>query len=104
MDESYLKTVVKYKAKGKKSGKSFDAIVTEAFKEKYITVEVEGMTPLVLKWDPWDSLMYTGEFFGHIVTCDFKVETDFTTEKPGQGTQPSVKAERKKSGRPESKR
>ncbi len=101
MDESYLKTVVKYKAKGKKSGKSFDAIVTEAFKEKYITVEVEGMTPLVLKWD---SFMYTGEFFGNSVTCDFKVETNFTTEKPGQGTQPSVKAERKKSGRPESKR
>jgi hypothetical protein len=101
MDESNLKIVVKYTQKGKKSGKSYDATVTEAFKEKYITVEVEGMTPLVLRWD---SFMYVGEFFGHNVTCDYKVERDFKANKISGSSQPYISIERKKSGRPESKR
>ena len=34
MDEEYLKTIVKYKAKGNKNFKNYDAIVTEAVKGK----------------------------------------------------------------------
>ena len=40
MDEEYLKTIVKYRAKGNKNFKNYDAIVTEAVKGKYITVEI----------------------------------------------------------------
>jgi hypothetical protein len=101
MDESNLKVVVKYTQKGNKTFKNYDAIVTEAFKEKYITIEIEGMAPLVLRWD---SFMYVGEFFGHNVTCDYKVERDFTAKKISASSQPYISIERKKSGRPESKR
>ena len=43
MNESKLKTTVKYKAKGNKTFKDYDAIVTEAVKGQSITVEIEGI-------------------------------------------------------------
>ena len=61
MNESKLKTTVKYKAKGNKTFKDYDAIVTEAVKGQYITVEIEGMTgQFILEWD---SFMYVADLF-----------------------------------------
>ena len=102
MDESKLKTTVKYKAKGNKTFKDYDAIVTEAVKGQSITVEIEGIGftggCIVLLWD---SFMYTADFFGHTVTCDFKVTRNFTAKKVSENSnQPTVVVKRKQSGKP----
>ena len=97
MNESKLKTVVKYRAKGNKTFKDYDATVTEAFKEQYITIEIEGMTgQFILEWD---SFMYAADFFGHTVTCDFKITRDFTAKKVTTGGKSSLVVKRKQSGK-----
>ena len=97
MDEEYLKTIVKYRAKGNKNFKNYDAIVTEAVKGKYITVEIEGMGGYMILL--WDSFMYVADFFGHTVTCDYKVTRDFTAKKGTTGGQSSLVVKRKQSGK-----
>ena len=98
MNESKLKTIVKYKAKGNKTFKDYDAIVTEAVKGQSITVEIEGMGGYIVLL--WDSFMYTADFFGHTVTCDYKVTRDFTTKKVSENSnQPTVVVKRKQSGK-----
>ena len=99
MDESKLKTIVKYKAKGNKTFKDYDAIVTEAVKGQSITVEIEGMGGYIVLL--WDSFMYAADFFGHTVTCDFKVTRNFTAKKVSENSnQPTVVVKRKQSGKP----
>ena len=99
MNESKLKTVVKYKAKGNKTFKDYDAIVTEAVKGQYITVEIEEMIGQFSL--EWDSFMYVGDFFGNTVTCDFKVTRNFTAKKVSENSnQPTVVVKRKQSGKP----
>ena len=99
MDESKLKTIVKYKAKGNKTFKDYDAIVTEAVKGQSITVEIEGMGGYIVLL--WDSFMYVADFFGNTVTCDFKVTRNFTAKKVSENSnQPTVVVKRKQSGKP----
>jgi hypothetical protein len=99
MDESKLKTIVKYKAKGNKTFKNYDAIVVEAIKGRHITVEIEGMIGQFSL--AWDSFMYVADFFGNTVTCDFKVTRDFTAKKVSENSnQPTVVVKRKQSGKP----
>ena len=99
MDESKLKTIVKYRAKGNKTFKDYDAIVTEAIKGQYITVEIEGMGGYIVLL--WDSFMYVADFFGNTVTCDFKVTRNFTAKKVSENSnQPTVVVKRKQSGKP----
>ena len=80
-----------------------DANVLEGFKEKYIKVELEenGMDHVFdLKWN---GFMYEGKFLDMTMTCDFKVERDFSAVKTRQGRTESgvpVVLERKKSGYP----
>ena len=97
MDESKLKTIVKYKAKGNKTFKDYDAIVTEAVKGQSITVEIEGMGGYIVLL--WDSFMYVADFFGNTVICDYKVTRDFTAKKVTTGGQPSLIVKRKQSGK-----
>ena len=97
MDEEDLKTIVKYRAKGNKNFKNYDAIVTEAIKGKYITVEIEGMGGYMILL--WDSFMYVNDFFGNTVTCDYKVTRDFTAKKTTTGGQSSLVVKRKQSGK-----
>ena len=98
MDESKLKTTVKYKAKGNKTFKDYDAIVTEAVKGQSITVEIEGMGGYIVLL--WDSFMYVADFFGNTVTCDFKVTRNFTAKKVSENSnQPTVVVKRKQSGK-----
>ena len=99
MDESKLKTIVKYKAKGNKTFKDYDAIVTEAVKEQSITVEIEGMGGYIVLL--WDSFMFVSDIFGNTITCDYKVTRDFTTKKVSENSnQPTVVVKRKQSGKP----
>jgi len=97
MDEEDLKTIVKYRAKGNKNFKNYDAIVTEAIKGKYITVEIEGMGGYMILL--WDSFMYVNDFFGNTVTCDFKITRDFTAKKVTTGGKSSLVVKRKQSGK-----
>ena len=98
MDESKLNTIVKYKAKGNKTFKDYDAVVLEAVKGQYITVEIEGMAPLKLRWnDP----VYEGDVFGNKVNCTYEHVRDFTAKLVTTSTgQPSERVQRKKSGFP----
>ena len=98
MNESKLKTIVKYRAKGNKTFKDYDAIVTEAVKGQSITVEIEGMGGYIVLL--WDSFMYVADFFGNTVMCDYKVTRDFTTKKVSENSnQPTVVVKRKQSGK-----
>ena len=99
MNESKLKTVVKYRAKGNKTFKDYDAIVTEAVKGQYITVEIEGMGGYIVLL--WDSFMYVADLFGNTVTCDYEVTRNFTAKKVSENSnQPTVVVKRKQSGKP----
>ena len=98
MDESNLNTIVKYKAKGNKTFKEYDAIVIEAVKGKYITVEIAGMSTLQLKWDD-SAFIYAGDIFGNKLTCTYEHERDFTAKQVTTGSgEPSEVITRKKSG------
>ena len=96
MDEENLKTIVKYKAKGNKNFKNYDAIVTEAVKGKYITVEMDMVGYIVLLWD---SFMFVSDIFGNTITCDYKVTRDFTAKKVTTGGKSSLVVKRKQSGK-----
>ena len=96
MNESKLKTVVKYRAKGNKTFKDYDAIVTEAVKGKYITVEMDMVGYIVLLWD---SFMFVSDIFGNTITCDYKVTRDFTAKKVTTGGKSSLVVKRKQSGK-----
>ena len=99
MNESKLKTIVKYRAKGNKTFKDYDAIVTEAVKGQSITVEIEGMDGYIVLL--WDSFMYVADFFGNTVICDYKVTRNFTAKKVSENSnQPTVVVKRKQSGKP----
>ena len=99
MNESKLKTVVKYRAKGNKTFKDYDAIVIEAIKGQYITVEIEEMIGQFSL--EWDSFMYVADFFGNTVTCDYEVTRNFTAKKVSENSnQPTVVVKRKQSGKP----
>ena len=97
MDESKLKTIVKYKAKGNKTFKDYDAIVTEAVKGQSITVEIEGMGGYIVLL--WDSFMFVSDIFGNTITCDYKVTRDFTAKKVTTSGQSSLVVKRKQSGK-----
>ena len=97
MDEEDLKTIVKYRAKGNKNFKNYDAIVTEAVKGKYITVEIEGMGGYMILL--WDSFMFVSDIFGNTITCDYKVTRDFTAKKVTTGGKSSLVVKRKQSGK-----
>ena len=100
MDAEDLKTIVKYRAKGNKTFKDYDAIVTEAVKGKSITVEIEGVGftggYIVLLWD---SFMFVSDIFGNTITCDYKVTRDFTAKKVTTGGKSSLVVKRKQSGK-----
>ena len=99
MNESKLKTVVKYRAKGNKTFKDYDAIVTGAVKGQYIIVEIEGMIGQFSL--EWDSFMYVADLFVNTVTCDYEVTRNFTAKKVSENSnQPTVVVKRKQSGKP----
>lgn len=97
-----IQTVLNIQTSKKKSTK-VDANVVEGFKQKYIKVELEenGIDHVFdLKWN---GFMYEGKFMSMVITCDFKVERDFSAVKTKQGVKESgtpVVLHKKRSGYP----
>ncbi len=79
-----------------------NAKVIEAFKNKYVKVDIDDHAFHLL----WDSgSKYVGNFLETVLSCEYTVEKDFTAVIKKQGLDlPPIKVNRKKSGRPESLR
>ena len=77
-----------------------EALVVEGFNEKYIKVDLvdEDDHVFTLKWN---GFMYEGRFLEMTMTCQYKVERDFSASrtKTGTGLKP-VRLQRRTSGRP----
>jgi len=80
-----------------------NAKVVEAFKKKYVNVELDDHI-FHLLWDADDS-KYVHKFLDIVLSCKYEVQKDFTAVIKKQGYDlPPIKVNRKKSGRPESLR
>ena len=79
-----------------------EALVVEAFKERYIKVDLVDEDDHVFELK-WNGFMYEGTFLEMSMTCQFKVERDFSIIKTthNSGLKPTV-VRRSKSGRPAS--
>ena len=77
-----------------------EAMVVEAFKEKYIKVDIVDEADHVFELR-WNGFMYEGKFLDMTMTCQYKVEKDFSAIKTarGSGLKPTV-VRRSRSGRP----
>ena len=78
------------------------ALVVEAFKEKYIKVDLVDEDDHYFKLN-WDGEKYEGNFFGTTLTCQYDVTRDFkadisATNRNESG--PTVYAKRSNGGRP----
>ena len=72
----------------------------EAFKEKYIKVDIVDEADHVFELR-WIGFMYEGKFLDMTMTCQYKVEKDFSAVKTTHGTDLQAPVViRKKSGRP----
>ena len=99
----FLKTVVSVKA-GRKKVYENDAYVVEAFREKYIKVNLTDMEDHHFQLN-WNGFMYEGNFFGTTLTCQYDVTRDFKVDilpKPEQqgDSAPIVSVTRSSGGRP----
>ena len=76
------------------------ATVIEAFKEKYIKIDLHDEDDHVFELK-WNGFMYEGKFLDMVMSCQYTVEKDFSAVKTTHGTdlQPTF-VRRKKSGRP----
>ena len=103
-DGESLKTVVKVKS-GRKKVYENQAHVVEAFREKYIKVDLVDEEDHYFNLN-WDGKQYEGNFFGTTLTCQYDVTRDFKTDKSApqikQQTEsgPVVHAMKSTGGRP----
>ena len=100
-DVKTIETTVSVKS-GRKKLYDNRAMVVEAFREKYIKVDIADEDDHHFKLN-WDGEKYEGNFFGTTLTCQYDVARDFkadisapTRNEVGQ----TVHAERSKGGRP----
>ena len=77
------------------------ALVVEAFKEKYIKVELVDEDDHYFKLN-WDGEKYEGNFFGTRLACQYDVTRDFKADisAPQDESGPTVYANRSNGGRP----
>ena len=77
-----------------------EAIVIEAFKEKYIKVTLDGEGNHIFELK-WNGFMYEGKMLDMSMTCQYNVEKDFSAVKTTHGTgfKASV-VRRSRSGKP----
>ena len=97
-----IQTILNIQISKRKSTKK-NANVLEGFKQKYIKVELEENGIDHVFDLRWNGFMYEGKFLDMTMTCDYKVERDFSAVKTRQGrieTGVPVVLERKKSGYP----
>ena len=96
-----LKTIVNVKS-GRKKLYENEAHVVEAFREKYIKVDLVDEDDHYFKLN-WNGEQYEGNFFGTTLTCQYDVTRDFkadisATNRNESG--PTVYAKRSNGGRP----
>jgi|TARA_B100000959_G_scaffold261586_1_gene299254 hypothetical protein len=77
-DGESLKTTVNVKSGRKKLYENV-AHVVEAFREKYIKVDLVDEDDHYFKLN-WDGERYEGNFFGTTLTCQYDVTRDFKAE------------------------
>ena len=76
------------------------ALVMEGFHERYIKVDLVDEDDHVFELK-WNGFMYEGKFLDMTMTCQYKVEKDFSAVKTTHGTDLQAPVViRKKSGRP----
>ena len=102
-DGESLKTTVSVKS-GRKKLYDNEAIVVEAFKEKYIKVDLVDEDDHYFKLN-WNGENYEGNFFGTTLTCQYDVTRDFKTDKSAPPRQqnvtgPVVRVTKSSGGRP----
>ena len=102
-DGESLKTVVKVKS-GRKKVYENQAHVVEAFREKYIKVDLVDEEDHYFNLN-WDGKQYEGNFFGTTLTCQYDVTRDFKADKSAPQRQqnetgPIVHATKSSGGRP----
>ena len=100
-DGSVLETTVSVKS-GRKKLYDNKAIVVEAFKEKYIKVDLVDEDDHYFKLN-WDGGQYEGNFFGTTLTCQYDVTRDFKADISASNRNesgPTVYAKRSNGGRP----
>lgn len=74
------------------------AIVREAFKNKYINVELQDQGVDHIFELKWDGFQYSGKFLDFPMTCNYHIEKDFTSTKDTR--QKAEKFVKRKSGYP----
>ena len=100
-DGSVLGTTVSVKS-GRKKLYDNEAIVVEAFKEKYIKVDLVDEDDHYFKLN-WNGEKYEGNFFGTTLVCQYDVTRDFKADisAPNRNESgPTVYAKRSNGGRP----
>ena len=77
-----------------------EAIVIEAFKEKYIKVDLVDEDDHIFELK-WNGFMFEGKMLDMSMTCQYNVEKDFSAVKTTHGTgQKSSVVRRSRSGKP----
>ena len=102
-DGESLKTTVNVKS-GRKKVYENAAHVVEAFRDKYIKVDLVDEEDHHFKLN-WDGKQYEGNFFGTTLTCQYDVTRDFKTDKSAPPRQqnvtgPVVRVTKSSGGRP----
>ena len=102
-DGESLKTTVNVKS-GRKKVYENAAHVVEAFRKKYIKVDLVDEEDHYFKLN-WDGTQYEGNFFGTTLTCQYDVTRDFKTDKSAPPRQqnvtgPVVRVTKSSGGRP----
>ena len=102
-DGESLKTTVNVKS-GRKKVYENAAHVVEAFRDKYIKVDLVDEEDHYFKFN-WDGKQYEGNFFCTTLTCQYDVTRDFKTDKSAPPRQqnvtgPVVRVTKSSGGRP----
>ena len=99
-DGESLKTTVNVKSGRKKLYENV-AHVVEAFREKYIKVDLVDEDDHHFKLN-WNGEKYEGNFFGTTLVCQYDVTRDFKADisAPQNESGPTVYAKRSNGGRP----
>ena len=100
-DGESLKTTVSVKS-GRKKLYDNEAMVVEAFKEKYIKVDLVDEEDHYFKLS-WNGEKYEGNFFGTTLVCQYDVTRDFKADISAPNRNESgltVYAKRSNGGRP----
>ena len=100
-DVKTIETTVSVKS-GRKKLYDNRALVVEAFREKYIKVDIADEDDHHFKLN-WDGEKYEGNFFGTTLTCQYDVTRNFKADISAPTSNvvgPAVQVKRSSGGRP----